>query len=158
MANKPDKELIVALDIGTSKIVAIVGEVQDDGAGEVLVSAEAPHVPVRLRGWFRTVSERMRVGGVKVVLAGYRPGAPGWPAPLFSTAPARPWPGRTKLGAPAWEVPPEVEAARVANGDEPGKQRLEGLLAPLEGCDDQPGRGWARVALASPNCPAADSD
>ena len=36
MPNKPDKDLIVALDIGTSKIVAIVGEVQDDGELEVI--------------------------------------------------------------------------------------------------------------------------
>ncbi|MBW2240902.1 MAG: DUF3108 domain-containing protein [Deltaproteobacteria bacterium] len=129
------------------------GEAQDDGAGEVLVSADAPHVPIRLRGWFRTVSERMRVGGVKVVLAGYRGAAPGWPAPIFSTAPARPWPARTKLGAPVWDVPPAVEAARAASGEKPGKQRIEGVLAPLEGCDDQPSRGWARVAMASPGCP-----
>ncbi|MCP5068358.1 MAG: DUF3108 domain-containing protein [bacterium] len=129
------------------------GEIQDDGAGEVWVSAAAPHVPIRLRGWFRTVSERLRVGGVKIVLAGYRGASPGWPKPLFRTAPARPWPGRTKLGAPDWEVPPAVRAARVAGGEEPGKQRLEGLLAPLDGCDDQPSRGWARFASASPRCP-----
>jgi cell division protein FtsA len=36
MPSKPDKELIVALDIGTSKIVAIVGEIQDDGELEVI--------------------------------------------------------------------------------------------------------------------------
>jgi cell division protein FtsA len=36
MPNKLDKELIVALDIGTSKVVAIVGEVQDDGELEVI--------------------------------------------------------------------------------------------------------------------------
>jgi len=36
MPNKADKELVVALDIGTSKIVAIVGEVQDDGELEVI--------------------------------------------------------------------------------------------------------------------------
>ncbi|TDJ43010.1 MAG: cell division protein FtsA, partial [Gammaproteobacteria bacterium] len=36
MPSKLDKELIVALDIGTSKIVAIVGEVQDDGELEVI--------------------------------------------------------------------------------------------------------------------------
>ncbi len=36
MPNKPEKELIVGLDIGTSKIVAIVGEVQDDGELEVI--------------------------------------------------------------------------------------------------------------------------
>jgi cell division protein FtsA len=36
MANKADKELIVALDIGTSKIVAIVGEIQDDGELEII--------------------------------------------------------------------------------------------------------------------------
>jgi cell division protein FtsA len=36
MPSKQDKELIVALDIGTSKIVAIVGEVQDDDELEVI--------------------------------------------------------------------------------------------------------------------------
>jgi len=36
MPSKSDKELVVALDIGTSKIVAIVGEVQDDGEIEVI--------------------------------------------------------------------------------------------------------------------------
>jgi len=36
MAGKTEKELVVALDIGTSKIVAIVGEVQEDGELEVI--------------------------------------------------------------------------------------------------------------------------
>ena len=36
MARKPDKSLVVGLDIGTSKIVAIVGEVQEDGRVEVI--------------------------------------------------------------------------------------------------------------------------
>jgi len=36
MANKVEKELIVGLDIGTSKIVAIVGEIQEDGELEII--------------------------------------------------------------------------------------------------------------------------
>lgn len=36
MARKPDKSLIVGLDIGTSKVVAIVGEVSPEGAIEVI--------------------------------------------------------------------------------------------------------------------------
>jgi cell division protein FtsA len=36
MPSKSDKELLVALDIGTSKVVAIVGEVQEDGELEVI--------------------------------------------------------------------------------------------------------------------------
>lgn len=36
MARKPDKSLVVGLDIGTSKIVAIVGEMQPDGKVEVI--------------------------------------------------------------------------------------------------------------------------
>jgi len=36
MAKRPDKSLVVGLDIGTSKIVAIVGEVQPDGQVEVI--------------------------------------------------------------------------------------------------------------------------
>ncbi len=129
------------------------GEPQDDGAGEVWVDARAPHVPIRLRGWFRTVSERLRVGGVRVSLAGYRARAEGWPVPSFHTTPARPWPARTKRGTPEWDVPPTVAAAREARGEAPGKQRLDGLLAPREGCDERPSRAWARVAMATPACP-----
>lgn len=36
MAKRPDKSLVVGLDIGTSKIVAIVGEIQPDGEVEVI--------------------------------------------------------------------------------------------------------------------------
>lgn len=36
MAKRPDKSLVVGLDIGTSKIVAIVGEIQPDGQIEVI--------------------------------------------------------------------------------------------------------------------------
>ena len=37
-ARKSEKSLVVGLDVGTSKIVAIVGECQPDGAVEVIVS------------------------------------------------------------------------------------------------------------------------
>ncbi|HBH11136.1 MAG TPA: cell division protein FtsA, partial [Gammaproteobacteria bacterium] len=36
MVKKVDKNLIVALDIGTSKIVAIVGEISNDNAIEII--------------------------------------------------------------------------------------------------------------------------
>ena len=36
MSKRPDKNLIVGLDIGTSKVVAIVGEVNDSGDIEVV--------------------------------------------------------------------------------------------------------------------------
>ena len=36
MTKKAEKSLVVGLDIGTSKIVAIVGEVQADGSVEVI--------------------------------------------------------------------------------------------------------------------------
>ena len=36
MTKRIDKNLIVGLDIGTSKVVAIVGEVNDDGNIEVV--------------------------------------------------------------------------------------------------------------------------
>ena len=36
MSKRPDKNLIVGLDIGTSKVVAIVGEVNEDGDIEVV--------------------------------------------------------------------------------------------------------------------------
>lgn len=42
MPSKSDKELLVALDIGTSKVVAIVGEVQEDGEIEVIGFGSAP--------------------------------------------------------------------------------------------------------------------
>ena len=35
-ARKPEKSLVVGLDVGTSKIVAIVGESQPDGSVEVI--------------------------------------------------------------------------------------------------------------------------
>jgi cell division protein FtsA len=36
MVKKPDKKLLVGLDIGTSKVVAIVGEISPDGSIEVV--------------------------------------------------------------------------------------------------------------------------
>ncbi|EQD25905.1 cell division protein FtsA, partial [mine drainage metagenome] len=36
MAKKSDKKLVVGLDIGTSKVVALVGELHTDGAIEVI--------------------------------------------------------------------------------------------------------------------------
>src|ERR1044072_1473192 len=36
MAKKPDKSMIVGLDIGTSKVVAIVGEIGEDGGIEIV--------------------------------------------------------------------------------------------------------------------------
>jgi cell division protein FtsA len=36
MTKRGDKNLIVGLDIGTSKVVAIVGEINDDGMIEVV--------------------------------------------------------------------------------------------------------------------------
>ena len=38
MVKKIDKNLIVALDIGTSKIVAIVGEISPDNKIEIIVA------------------------------------------------------------------------------------------------------------------------
>jgi len=42
MVKRPDKSLVVGLDIGTSKIVAIVGEVQPDGQVEVISLGSHP--------------------------------------------------------------------------------------------------------------------
>ena len=42
MQKRPDKNLIVGLDIGTSKVVAIVGEVTDDGNIEVIGIGSQP--------------------------------------------------------------------------------------------------------------------
>ena len=36
MSRKAEQSLVVGLDIGTSKVVAIVGEVQEDGEIEVI--------------------------------------------------------------------------------------------------------------------------
>ncbi|HYP81500.1 MAG TPA: cell division protein FtsA, partial [Steroidobacteraceae bacterium] len=36
MAKRSDRSLIVGLDIGTSKVVALVGEIDQDGAVEVV--------------------------------------------------------------------------------------------------------------------------
>ena len=42
MQNRTDKNLIVGLDIGTSKVVAIVGEVNDEGIIEVICIGSHP--------------------------------------------------------------------------------------------------------------------
>jgi cell division protein FtsA len=42
MARKPDKDVIVGLDIGTSKVVALVGELTADGAIEVIGLGSQP--------------------------------------------------------------------------------------------------------------------
>ena len=42
MARKEDQNLIVGLDIGTSKVVAIVGEVRPDGTIDVVGPAPNP--------------------------------------------------------------------------------------------------------------------
>src|SRR5690625_5842665 len=42
VAKRPDKSLVVGLDIGTSKIVAIVGEVHEDGQVEVISLGSHP--------------------------------------------------------------------------------------------------------------------
>ncbi len=129
------------------------GKPQDDGAGEVWVQADAPHVPLRMRGWFRTVSERLRVGGVRVNLVGYRAGEERGPRPAFVPRPAREWSARTEEGTPIWEVPEPVRAAREAAGEEPRRRGVKGVLSPLRRCRDAAAsRGWARVALASTPC------
>ncbi len=42
MTRKPAKELIVGLDIGTSKVVALVGDVTPDGRLEVIGFGQHP--------------------------------------------------------------------------------------------------------------------
>ncbi len=42
MARKTDKNLLVALDIGTSKVAVIVGEVAEDGAVEIIGFGDSP--------------------------------------------------------------------------------------------------------------------
>jgi cell division protein FtsA len=42
MAKRSDRNLIVGLDIGTSKVVAIVGEIKADGELEIVASARIP--------------------------------------------------------------------------------------------------------------------
>jgi molecular chaperone DnaK (HSP70) len=51
MAKRSDKSLVVGLDIGTSKIVAIVGEMQPDGQVEVIGSARTPRAGSSAAWW-----------------------------------------------------------------------------------------------------------
>ena len=44
MAATPDKQMIVGLDIGTSKIVALVAEVDDDGNIELIAPVSYTHL------------------------------------------------------------------------------------------------------------------
>ena len=129
------------------------GKPQDDGAGQVWVTAGPPHVPLSLRGWFRTVDEQIRVGGVRVTLSAYHPGDEGWPAPAFTTRPAIPWPERDGKSHPIWEVPEAVREARAKDPSEPGKEKVDGVLAPLRTCPEpNASRTWARLTLTSTPC------
>ena len=56
MAKRTDKSLVVGLDIGTSKIVAIVGEIQADGQVAVLGALVAYLVPIRGKAWDRSLA------------------------------------------------------------------------------------------------------
>ena len=64
MTKKADKRLIVGLDIGTSKVVAIVGEVADDGEIEIIGLGSHPS-----RGLKKGVASLCLGGGDAVAMA-----------------------------------------------------------------------------------------
>lgn len=49
--NKENKNLVVGLDIGTSKIVVIVSEVKDDGSLEVIGMGMQPSSGMKKAWW-----------------------------------------------------------------------------------------------------------
>jgi hypothetical protein len=103
----------------------IDGISQGDGRGEIWISANGRHVPVALRGWFRTL-ESVRVGGISAELVDYRPGSSdGVP---FVTRDPRVAPLPSRDGKPIWEPPPPVLAARAERGVTPLDRKVEGGL------------------------------
>jgi hypothetical protein len=101
------------------------GKSQGDGRGEIWISANGRHVPVALRGWFRTV-EGARVGGVSAELIDYTPGSSetvpfATREPRLATLPSR-------EGKPIWMPPPSVLAARAERGIAPLDRKVEGGL------------------------------
>ena len=83
MSKKADKGLIVGLDIGTSKVVAIVGEAQDDGELEVIGFGIHPS-----RGLKKACRREHRIDGQLDSAGRRRGGADGRVAKLIRFTPA----------------------------------------------------------------------
>ena len=69
MAKKGNSNLLVGIDIGTSKVAVIVGEVRDDGSMEIVGHGEALQ---NSKLWAKVVrrSADARVGELEAGLAG----------------------------------------------------------------------------------------
>jgi hypothetical protein len=103
----------------------IDGVTQGDGRGEIWISAEGRHVPLSLRGWFRTL-EGVRVRGVRAELVDYAPGSPD--AVPFVTRDSRISPIPSRDGKPIWDAPPQVRAVRAESDVEPLDRKVPGGL------------------------------
>ena len=57
MANDDGKHMIVGLDIGTSKVVAVVGEIDPDGGIEVVGIGSHPSRGMK-RAWWSILNRR----------------------------------------------------------------------------------------------------
>lgn len=51
MLKKTDRNIIVGLDVGTSKVVAIVGEVKDDNSIEIIGLGSYPSRGLKRAWW-----------------------------------------------------------------------------------------------------------
>ena len=95
------------------------------GRGEIWISADGRHVPLALRGWFRTL-DGVRVGGVSAELIDYTPGSSDQ-VPFVTRDPrAAPLPSHD--GKPIWTPPPPVLAARAERDLEPLERKVKGGL------------------------------
>jgi hypothetical protein len=94
------------------------GEPTGNGAGEIWVSADGRHLPLRLVGWFIT-TDRFRVGGIRADLVAHRERLEGWPEPPRPHYRPRPPAEPTEDGRPRWDPPPRVREARRQHHVEP---------------------------------------
>jgi hypothetical protein len=99
------------------------GEPTGNGEGEVFVSADGRHLPLRLEGWFRT-TEHFHVAGVSAELVAHRERLAGWPAPGLPRYRPRPAAEPTHDGRPRWDPPAHVEEARRRAGVVPVDRKL----------------------------------
>jgi len=103
-----------------------------EGKGVLWVSAAAPHIPLRLEGWFRG-SETFRVTGLRIELVRHRPGsATGYedPRAAVATTPPLRSPVPTEAGRPVWDVPISVRTERQRRGWFPFERRFRFTKAP----------------------------
>ncbi len=106
----------------------------EEGQGELWVTADARRLPLRLTGWFRG-TETFRIVGLRIELVDYQAGISPPPAPRAAEAPLIPAPPprpsvATDEGRPLWDPPAAVQEARRALGLAPFARRFRFAATP----------------------------